>query len=300
MDIRVLSPLTASDGENLALYRWVDEESSKEAAKQAQAIRGVVLLVHGLGEHAGRYDAVASILRSWGFEVRGYDQRGHGQSGGKPGTLPALDSLLTDLEDVMDDVRSCYPKEPLILLGHSLGGLVASRFVSLKRRPVDALVLSSPALDAGLGAVQRLLLAVLPGLLPNLTVGNGLNAQYLSHDAQVIRAYQADRLVHNRMSPRLGKFIATAGPAVLAAAFTWRVPTLLMYAGDDKLVNPNGSRRFAKAAAASPSVVPGCVTAQCFDGMYHELFNELQPAPVFMALKAWLDVKFKQNKAVAQ
>ena len=81
---RVFSPLTASDGENLALYRWPHEDSSKEPAPKDATPRGVVLLVHGLGEHAGRYDAVASILRSWGFEVRGYDQRGHGQSGGKP------------------------------------------------------------------------------------------------------------------------------------------------------------------------------------------------------------------------
>ena len=288
MDVRILSPLTASDGENLALYRWVDEESTKEAARQTQVSRGVVLLVHGLGEHAGRYDAVASILRSWGFDVRSYDQRGHGRSGGKPGTLPDAQALLTDLEDVIDDVRSHCPKGPLILLGHSLGGLVASRLVSLKRRPVDGLVLSSPALDAGLGVVQRMLLAVLPAVLPDLTVSNGLKVQFLSHDARVIQAYQSDRLVHNRMSPRLGKFIATAGPAVIDAAASWKVPTLLLYAGDDKLVNAEGSRRFAAAAAKS-----GCVTAKCFEGFYHEIFNELQPTPVFIALKAWLDQKYK-------
>ena len=292
MDIRVLSPLTASDGENLALYRWVDEESSKNAARQTEASRGVVLLVHGLGEHAGRYDALAGIVRSWGFDVRGYDQRGHGQSGGKPGTLPEPQALVTDLADVIDDVRSHCPGQPLILLGHSLGGLVASRLVSLKLRQVDALVMSSPALDAGLGVVQQLLLAVLPGLLPNMTVSNGLNTRYLSHDTRVVRAYEADRLVHNRISPRLGKFIATAGPAVIAAAKTWPTPTLLLYAGQDKLVNPDGSRRFAQVAA-STGAKKDCVTAQCFDELYHEIFNELQPIPVFLALKAWLDLRFR-------
>ena len=295
MHIRLLSPLTASDGENLALYRWVDEESSKEAALQIEVSRGVVLLVHGLGEHAGRYDALASVVRSWGFDVRGYDQRGHGQSGGKPGTLPEPQALVTDLADVIDDVRSHCPGQPLILLGHSLGGLVASRLVSLKLRQVDGLVLSSPALDAGLGVVQQLLLAVLPGLLPNMTVSNGLNVRYLSHDARVVQAYEADRLVHNRISPRLGKFISTAGPAVIAAAKTWQTPTLLLYAGQDKLVNPNGSRRFAQIAAASPGVKPGCVTAQCFDDLYHEIFNELQATPVFLALKAWLNLQFKRR-----
>ena len=295
MHIRLLSPLTASDGENLALYRWVDEESSKEAALQIEVSRGVVLLVHGLGEHAGRYDALAGVVRSWGFDVRGYDQRGHGQSGGKPGMLPEPQALVTDLADVIDDVRSHCPGQPLILLGHSLGGLVASRLVSLKLRQVDALVLSSPALDAGLGVVQQLLLAVLPGLLPNMTVSNGLNVRYLSHDARVVQAYEADRLVHNRISPRLGKFISTAGPAVIAAAKTWQTPTLLLYAGQDKLVNPNGSRRFAQTAAASPGVKLGCVTAQCFDDLYHEIFNELQATPVFLALKAWLNLQFKRR-----
>ena len=294
MHIRLLSPLTASDGENLALYRWVDEESSKEAARQIEVSRGVVLLVHGLGEHAGRYDALASVVRSWGFDVRGYDQRGHGQSGGKPGTLPEPQALVTDLADVIDDVRSHCPGQPLILLGHSLGGLVASRLVSLELRRVDGLVMSSPALDAGLGVLQQLLLAVLPGLLPNMTVSNGLNVRYLSHDARVVQAYEADRLVHNRISPRLGKFISTAGPAVIAAAKTWQMPTLLLYAGQDKLVNPNGSRRFAQIAAASPGVKPGCVTTQCFDDLYHEIFNELQATPVFLALKAWLNLQFKQ------
>lgn len=291
---RVFSPLTASDGENLALYSWPHEDSSKEIALRAAKPRAVVLLVHGLGEHAGRYDHVAGILRGWGFEVRAYDQRGHGQSGGKPGTLPAPDALLNDLADVVDEARTQYPNAPLILLGHSLGGLVVSRFVSLKMRPIDAVVLSSPALDAGLGAFQKLLLSVLPNVFPNMVVGNGLDVQYISHDARVIQAYLADRWVHDKMSPRLGKFIADAGPAVLAAAASWSIPTLVLYAGDDKLVNPNGSRRFVKAAPKS------VVTGVCFEGLYHEVFNELQSAPVFGELKSWLDAKFKPHKPKAK
>jgi alpha-beta hydrolase superfamily lysophospholipase len=296
MYIRVLSPLTASDGENLALYRWPHEDSSKEIALKDINPRALVLMVHGLGEHAGRYNHVASILRSWGFEVRAYDQRGHGLSGGKPGTLPAPDALLNDLADVVDEVRAQCPDMPLILLGHSLGGLVVSRFVSLKLRPVDGLVMSSPALDASLGVVQKLLLAVLPKVFPNMTVGSGVDAQFISHDARVVAAYQADRSVHDRMSPRLGKFIADAGPAVIAAAAKWRVPTLVMYAGDDKLVNAQGSRRFIEAASKSRKVAPGTVAGKCFDTMYHEIFNELQSTSVFLELKAWLDRKFKKNR----
>jgi alpha-beta hydrolase superfamily lysophospholipase len=174
----------------------------------------------------------------------------------------------------------------LIVLGHSMGGLVAGRFVSLGMRPVDALVMSSPALNPGLSAFQKLLVAVLPKLFPNLRVGNGLNASYISHDPAVVAAYQSDKLVHDRISARLARFIATAGPATVALASQWKVPTLLMYAGDDRLVQPQGSRDFA---AAAPQAL---VTTHCFEGLYHEIFNELDAAPVFAALRQWLDQRF--------
>ena len=292
MLVRVLTPFTASDGENLALYSWQPDDSTKQAGRASVKPRGVVLITHGLGEHAGRYDHVAHALQNWDFDVRAYDQRGHGESGGKPGALPNNMALLDDLAEVVDDTRAHCHGLPLILLGHSLGGLVVSRFVALGIRPVDALVMSSPALDAGLGNFQKWLLKVLPRVAPNLCVGNGLEANFISHDPQVVKAYLADRLVHNKISPRLGQFIATAGPATVAAAALWKTPTLLMYAGADKLVNPAGSHRFAKLSAASPAVKPGTVTAKCFDGYYHEIFNESKSAPVFEALKSWLDIRF--------
>ncbi len=303
------APFTARDGENLALYEWPLDAWFDEMGPGAPPPRGVVLLVHGLGEHASRYEHVAQQLMDWGFAVRAYDQRGHGESGGVRGAIPSDDALLQDLAEIVDETRLRCERLPhalravgsgnggaeplpLILLGHSLGGLVASRFVSLKIRPVDGLVMSSPALDAGLGFFQKLLLAVAPRLLPNLCVDNGLDVRYLSHDERVVKAYTEDRLVHHKISARLGRFIATAGPATVAAAANWRIPTLLMYAGDDHLVNPQGSLAFAENAAGSSAVRPGTVTAKCFDGMYHELFNERRPAPVFEALKAWLDARF--------
>ena len=225
--------------------------------------------------------------QAWGFAVRGYDQCGHGESGGAPGSLPTDTRLLDDLADIVDSTRARMDKgTPLIVLGHSMGGLVAGRFVSLGLRKVDALVMSSPALDPGLSAFQKLLLAVLPRFLPNLRVGNGLNADYISHDPAVVAAYRSDRLVHDRISGRLARFIATAGPATVALAPQWKVPTLLMYAGDDRLVQPRGSRSFAAAAPAS------VVTTQCFEGLYHEIFNELDATPVFATLRQWLDQRF--------
>ncbi|WP_291478707.1 alpha/beta hydrolase, partial [Acidovorax sp.] len=238
--LSTLTTFTAADGENLAVQDWPLLEGTS---------RGTVLLVHGLGEHVGRYDAVARRLNAWGFAVRGYDQYGHGESGGPRGGLTGEMRLLDDLADMVDATRArMAAHQPLVLLGHSMGGLVAARFVSMHLRPVDALVLSSPALDPGLNAVQKLLLATLPRILPNLRVGNGLDAQYLSHDPAVVAAYLADPLCHDRISARLARFIADGGPATVARAAHWSVPTLLMWAGADKLVNPAGSRAFAAAA----------------------------------------------------
>jgi len=274
-----LSTFVAIDGDNIALQDWPLEPG--------KPVRAVVILIHGLGEHAGRYEQLADRLNDWGFAVRGYDQYGHGESGGARGGLPTETRLLDDLVDIVDSTRArMEPETPLILLGHSLGGLVAARFVALALRPVDGLVLSSPALDLGLGLVQKLLLAVLPKIAPNLRLGNGLDPALISHDPAVVAAYRADQQVHDRISARLARFMADAGPATLALAPTWKVPTLLLYAGADKLVNPAGSRAFA-AAAPKPMV-----SSRCFEGLYHEIFNEIEAEPVFAELEQWLDVWF--------
>lgn len=274
-----LSTFVASDGENLAIQDW--------PLGPRQQGRGTVLLVHGLGEHAGRYDRLARHLNAWGFTVRGYDQYGHGESGGPRGGLSSATRLLDDLADIIDATRArMAPSTPLILLGHSLGALVAAQLVGLHIRPVEALVLSSPAFDAGLNALQKGLLTILPPLVPHLRLGNGLNPAFLSHDPAVVAAYRADKRVHDRISVRLALFLAQSGPATLALAAQWSTPTLLLFAGADRLVNPAGSRAFA--AAAPPQVV----SAQCFETLYHELFLERESGPVLTALKRWLAQRF--------
>lgn len=302
-----LAPFTANDGENLAMYEWPLDNWVSEMGQDALPPRGVVLIIHGLGEHASRYEHVARRLLEWGFAVRAYDQRGHGESGGARGVLPTDTALLDDLAEVIDDTQvRCLRLPhvikagnhgndrplPFILMGHSLGGLVAGRFVSLKIRPVEGLVMCSPALDVPLSLWQRMALAVTPGIAPHFCVDNGLDPRHLSRDKRVVQHYQADPLVHRRVSSRLAKFIATAGPATVAAARAWKTPTLLMYAGADRIVNPAGSHDFARHAATSPEVISGTVTTRCFGEHYHELFNESRTTPVFDTLKAWLDARF--------
>jgi alpha-beta hydrolase superfamily lysophospholipase len=256
----------------------------------ATSDKGTIVIVHGLGEHVGRYADVAAQLNANGWSVVGYDQRGHGASPGERGRLAAGDDLLADLAAVIDDVRRVSPPR-VVLLGHSLGGLVAGRFVAggLEsprpewQRDVDALVMSSPALDIGMTAGKRALLATLERLAPNLGIGNGLDVTAISRDAAVVAAYRADPLVHDRVAPRLVRFLADAGARVRALAPEWTVPTLLLYAGSDRLVVPAGSAAFA---AAAPE---GVVQSRAFAPLFHEIFNEPERDEVLAVLTAWLD-----------
>ncbi len=274
--------IRTADGLMLQLRRW----------PRAGDVHGTVLIVHGLGEHIGRYERVASRLNAAGWHVAGHDQRGHGKSDGARGALAHDDSLLDDLALVIDAVRVPAPDAALVLLGDSMGGAVAARFVAESlnavaqraswQRDIDALVLISPALDADLNPLQRLLLALLPPIVPWLAVHNGLDPDDISRDAATVAAYRLDPLVHDSITGRLARFILDAGRLVRERAARWNVPTLLMWAGADRCVAPRGSAAFA---AAAPRAV---VRSRCFDGLAHELFNEPERDQVFAVLIDWL------------
>ena len=281
-----MNPVITDDGLALHLRVW----------PAGNPRRGLVVLVHGLGEHIDRYDHVARRLNALGFAVVGYDHRGHGRSPGPRGGMPCDDALCADLGRVLYAARESFPG-PLVLLGHSLGGLIAGRFVAEGLQPVpakwwraiDALVMSSPALDPGTNAVQKLLLAVVAPALPNLGVNNGLKVDWISRDANVVKAYAADPLVHDRITGRLGLFVARQGPAVIAAAPRWTTPTLLMWAGADRCVSPAGSAAFAAAA-------PGrIVTVREWPGLFHEIFNEPEQGDVLKVMADWLVARLPET-----
>jgi alpha-beta hydrolase superfamily lysophospholipase len=265
--------LTAGDGTPLFMRRW----------QAAGTARGTVQIVHGLGEHVGRYERLALALNAAGWHVAGHDQRGHGRSGGARGTLPYQRALLDDLALVIDAVRAAAPG-PHLLLGHSMGGLVAACFCAEAPplRDVDGLVLSSPALDPGLSSGQKLLLALAAPLAPRLRLANGLDPQRVSRDPAVVQAYIDDPLVHDRVTPRLVRFIVDGGRYAVERAPHWRLPTLLMWAGADRLVAPRGSAAFATSARRD------VVTAREWPGLAHEIFNEPERAQVLAMLMAWL------------
>ncbi len=274
--------LRLPDGVELVTHDW--------PVPAAQTARGTVLIVHGLGEHGGRYARLATQLNAERWHVMGYDQRGFGASEGKRGVIPGPEALLDDLGEVIAAAQAVATR-PLMLLGHSMGGAVAAGFVArhveAARQPVHALVLSSPALAAKLGTADKLKLSVGEKVAPNLAVGNGLDVTKISHDEQVVKAYQKDPLVHDRISPRLARMILNAGEAARAAAPRWKLPTLLLYSGDDQLVDPNGSRDFRKA------VPERLIQYQRYDALYHEIFNELSDEPQQRLIR-WLD-EFQQS-----
>jgi len=275
------SSLFTSDGLTLHVRHW--------AAAPAVASRGSVLILHGLGEHSGRYAAVAEHLSAWGWHVIACDQRGHGLSEGERGQLAREEDLLRDLALAIDMARDEHDG-PLVLLGHSLGGLAAARMVGegLEPQPqawyraIDGLVMSSPALGADMAPGQKRVLTSMSQMAPGTSVPNGLKPEWRSRDPEAVAEWQADPLVHDRIGPGLAKFFLEVGVWVREHAPAWTLPTLLLYAGADRCVSPEGSKTFAEAA---PSAV---LTSQRYEPMFHDLFSDPEKDEVYAALRAWL------------
>ncbi|MCO5108666.1 MAG: lysophospholipase [Burkholderiaceae bacterium] len=242
-----------------------------------------VVVVHGLGEHVGRYAALGAWFGARGWALCGYDHRGHGRSQGARGKVASSGDLVDDLAAAIDALRAPAATPPL-LMGQSLGGLVALTYALRHPGRVAGLVLSSPALAPGLSAFQKALLALMSRLAPDVAVNNGLDPTKLSHDPAAVRAYLDDPLVHDRISARLARFIVDGAREALDRAPTLAVPTLLIYAGDDRLVDPEGSREFARRAPRS------LLVAREYPALWHEILNEAPAGrdAVLADLEAWL------------
>lgn len=247
----------------------------------AAAMRGGVVLMHGLGEHCGRHAHLARFFNDAGWAVRAYDHRGHGRSGGARGDVPDDATILQDGKLVIDDFTRQLAAPPL-LFGHSMGGLFAARLATAALAPLRALILSSPALAVPLSGAQKLLLKAMRAVAPGLAIPNGLPVRYLSHDPAVADAYAADPLVHSKISARLLTSMQAALDSTHAHAAALAIPTLLLVAGDDHLVDASGSARFFK------NLAPGIGTMHLYHDFYHEIFNEIEAPRVFADVRAWL------------
>jgi alpha-beta hydrolase superfamily lysophospholipase len=266
------STMQADDGTPLFVRDWPLETPG----------RGGVVLMHGLGEHSGRYMHVARFFNERGWAVRAYDHRGHGRSGGPRGDVPDADAMLRDAKLVIEDFAANFPNPPL-LLGHSMGGLIAAHYATRGISPLRGLILSSPALRIRLNGGQKILLKILSAIAPGFGAPNGLNSNYLSHDRAVVDAYNNDPLVHRKTSPRLLLGMLDAVEYAQSHAPAMKLKTLLLVAGDDHFVDPAGSEAFFN------HFPPKIGTMHRYPALYHEIFNEIEAKQVFDDMREWVD-----------
>ncbi len=240
--------------------------------------RALVLIVHGLAEHSSRYEHVGQFLNRHGYGAVAYDQRGHGHTGGRRAYIASFDEFLDDIEDHLSQLRAAG--RPVVLCGHSMGGLAAATYAVSGRPAPDFLVLSAPALGASLPAPMR----ALPGLLSPVMGRTRLPATFdstvLSRDPAVGAAYDADPLIDPRTTVALVAAVLETMVATAGRLDQLSVPTLVMHGTADELV---------PVAATEPlEGLPG-VERFVYPEMMHEIFNEVGWRDVLGDLVDWLE-----------
>jgi alpha-beta hydrolase superfamily lysophospholipase len=244
--------------------------------------KAVVCLVHGLGEHCGRYAHVAAALTTAGLAVLACDKRGHGRSEGKRGFIPSYDALMDDIDLLLDQASTRHPGKPRFLYGHSLGGNEVLNY-ALRRKPALAgVVATSPGLRTAFkpSAAQLAAGKIMNRLYPGFTMANGLDVTAISRDPTVVEAYQKDPLVHDRLSARLGVELLETGEWAIDHAADFPVPLLLAHGTGDRITSHQASQEFAAKA-------PAC-TLKLWEGLYHETHNEPEKGAVILENVAWI------------
>ncbi len=266
--------LRSLDGTELFAQRWEPDAAPK----------AIICLVHGLGEHSGRYSGVADTLTAAGYAVSSYDLRGHGRSPGARGDAP-FPADLSDIDALLADAAARWPDRPRFLYGHSLGGLLVLTYVLQRDADLAGVVatsagLRSPVLDQRL---KMLAAKVLGAVAPSVTMPTGLDAAGLSRDRKVVDAYLADPLVHDKASLALGRDGAAAAAATLADAARFPLPLLMVHGTADPITYSSGTEAFA-------AKVTGDCTVHLYDGLFHETHNEPERDKVLAETITWLDV----------
>ena len=264
----------ARDGLELRTYQW----------PAVGVPRAHLLLVHGIAEHAGRYGHVGTQLANAGIATHAYDQRGFGRSGGHRAYLDRWSQFHDDVEDRLAEVRSAAGGLPVVLYGHSMGGLIALGYaLADPPRPLpDLLVLSAPAIDAVIPTWKRRLADILAGTTPRFAVANTFPKGGLSSDPAVETAYLADPLAVHRTTTRLGVSLFREQDRVksaLARGGPLPVPTYVLHGTDDPIVPEWASR----SMDGRPNV-----TRRVYQGLHHETHNEPSGASVIDDTIAWI------------
>jgi len=253
--------------------------------------RGAIALLHGLGEHTGRYTHVGNALTGSGYSLIGCDLRGHGKSGGARGHFPSLDVTLQDIRELFQQITRLHPETPQFLYGHSLGGLLGLTYALKYGAGLKGALVTGAALHTPLREQKAKIALVnsLGSILPGLTLSSGLDPNTISRDPEVVKKYINDPLVHDRASLGLGNASLTAIDFCLAHAGGFPIPLFLMHGSQDVLCYPGGSEEFARLALEGGADV----TLKLWDGLHHEIHNEPEQTEVFRAMIDWLDEHVK-------
>ncbi|MDD2694673.1 MAG: lysophospholipase [Anaerolineales bacterium] len=245
--------------------------------------RGVVCLVHGLGEHSGRYQHVAEFLTQGGFTLLAIDLRGHGKTPGPRGHASNLDELLDDIESMLNEASRRFPGKPRFLYGHSLGATLALSYVLRRKPDLCGVVVSGPGLRTSLTeqTMKVLMIKALGSLLPKMSIPTGLNPQTICNDPAVVQAYVNDPLVHNRTSLALARASIGELDWLFAHAAEFHLPLLIQQGSSDRLIYPQGAREFA-------ALVKGGCTLKLWEGLGHEVHNEPGKEQVLGFMLQWL------------
>jgi acylglycerol lipase len=264
----------ASDGLELYYQAWQPDGEAK----------AVFAVVHGYGEHSGRYLNPVNYFVPRGYALYAYDLRGHGQSAGQRGHINRFSEYLADTDSFLKLVREQQPGHKMFLLGHSLGGLIVAAYALDHPGELPGLILSSAFLRFKMQVPgwKMMVARTLSSLMPTFTMANDVSASLLSHDPAVVAAYDADSLNHHIATARWGTEIMAAQERTLSRAGELKIPVLVLYAGDDQIADPEGSALFFERASVADK------TQRRYEGYYHETFNEVNKETVFRDIEAWL------------
>ncbi len=271
---RIESSFSASDGTRLFRRAWLPDDASR-----------VIVLAHGFAEHGGRYDALASWFATRGSAVHTYDHRGHGHSEGDRGHVETFDEFLDDLTYFVDLVREEHPDLPIVVFGHSMGGLILLTWLRERSPEIAAAVSSGPALAVGSGRPpwQLRLARLIRRLAPGLKIPAGLPLEGLSTDPEVIRRYKEDPLVFEKLSVSLADELFSAIGRSGGGGSGVTVPLLMLHGEDDPLCDPEGSREFHRDVPSAGSEL------RVYPGLRHEIFNEPEAEAVYADALEWLE-----------
>ena len=249
----------------------------------------VVCNIHGHGEHSGRYAHVAEAFGQNGYAFFSMDLRGHGRSGGARGDMNSIEDFMQDIDSLIDHARSTFKGFSVILYGHSLGAVLVLYYTLLRKPDVKGVIATSPSLHTAVEEQKAKLMAVkiLGSLMPKTALPSGIETAALSRDADVVKAYVNDPMVHDQISLGLGKIILGVNKHVLDHAADFPVPLLLIHGKEDRIAYPSSSVEFAQGMKENYTLV-------LRDGGYHELHNEsMEKEEVFKTMTIWMDARIR-------